>query len=258
MADDLSRKNMEPTISVLVGSNFPMLRQSVVALLDNSPNLEIVACAETDCAVLPLVEVHRPQVALLDLEVEWTKLRDVVSGLAKNSVPALLMSDNVDEARACELLQCGVNGIISRRIDPQLLCKSVKAVASGEIWISRTITNLLVRQVRASSLSVTPLETAFVANAVPVSKPSKAELSAANSSINRFNLSPRELEIVQALGEAMTNKDIAAHFGISEYTVKHHLTRIFDKVGVDSRLELMMFATYHGLVGTPEMEMAAR
>ena len=54
--------------------------------------------------------------------------------------------------------------------------------------------------------------------------------------------------MVRAIGEAMTNKDIAAHFGISEYTVKHHLTKIFDKVGVYSRLELAMFATHHGLV----------
>ena len=55
-------------------------------------------------------------------------------------------------------------------------------------------------------------------------------------------------QVVRAIGDAMTNKDIAVHFGISEYTVKHHLTKIFDKVGVDSRLELAMFAKHHGLV----------
>ena len=65
---------------------------------------------------------------------------------------------------------------------------------------------------------------------------------------NHFGLTRRELEIVQAIGEAMSNKDIAVHFGISEYTVKHHLTRIFDKIGVYSRLELAMMATHHGLV----------
>ena len=250
---------MQSTISVLVGSNFPMLRHSVVTLLDNSPNLEIVACAETDCAVLPLAEVHRPHVALLDLEVEWTKLRDVVSGLANHSVPALLMSDTVDEAKAFELLQCGVNGIISRRINPELLCKSVRAVASGEIWVSRNITNLLVQQVRTTTVNPSPAEAARVIKALTgSSKPSNPEHSSPSPALNRFNLSPRELEIVRALGEAMTNRDIAAHFGISEYTVKHHLTRIFDKVGVDSRLELMMFATYHGLVGAPELEAASR
>jgi DNA-binding NarL/FixJ family response regulator len=53
---------------------------------------------------------------------------------------------------------------------------------------------------------------------------------------------------VRAIGEAMSNKDIAVHFGISEFTVKHHLTKIFDKIGVYSRLELAMMATHHGLV----------
>ena len=62
------------------------------------------------------------------------------------------------------------------------------------------------------------------------------------------------LQIVQAIGDGLTNKDIALTLGISEYTVKHHVTRIFDKVGVDSRLELAMFAIYHGLVETADAD----
>ena len=55
---------------------------------------------------------------------------------------------------------------------------------------------------------------------------------------------------MRAIGDAMSNKDIAVQLGISEYTVKHHLTKIFDKVGVYSRLELAMMATHHGLVNS--------
>ena len=65
---------------------------------------------------------------------------------------------------------------------------------------------------------------------------------------NRYNLTRRELQMVQALSGGMTNKDIAAHFSISEFTVKYHLGKIFDKVGVYSRLELAMFVTHHGVV----------
>jgi DNA-binding NarL/FixJ family response regulator len=63
-----------------------------------------------------------------------------------------------------------------------------------------------------------------------------------------YGLTRREWDIVRAIGDAMSNKDIAVQLGISEYTVKHHLTKIFDKVGVYSRLELAMMATHHGLV----------
>ena len=78
------------------------------------------------------------------------------------------------------------------------------------------------------------------------------EMCATNSPVelpNRYNLTRRELQMVQALSGGMTNKDIAAHFSISEFTVKYHLGKIFDKVGVYSRLELLVFAKHHGLVG---------
>lgn len=244
---------MESTISVLIGSNFPMLRHSMVTLLDNSPNVEIVACAENQAEVLSLAEVHRPQVAILDLEMDWEKLRSLVSDLFKFNVPALLMNDTIDELVVCELLQCGANGIISRKIPPDLLCKSVRAVASGEIWVSRQVTNLLVQQVRG----IPPLTQSELAQISPEpTSSSSADAAPEHPPLsqfqNRFNLTQRELDIVHAIGEAMSNKDIASHFGISEYTVKHHLTRIFDKVGVDSRLELMVFATYHHIIGTGE------
>ena len=85
---------------------------------------------------------------------------------------------------------------------------------------------------------------------------SVTSFQAPQSSKNQFGLTRRELEIVRAIGEAMSNKDIAVHCGISEYTVKHHLSRIFDKIGVYSRLELAMMATHHGLVNIQAEVMA--
>jgi DNA-binding NarL/FixJ family response regulator len=68
--------------------------------------------------------------------------------------------------------------------------------------------------------------------------------------VRDYGLTRREWDIVRAIGDAMTNKDIAVQLGISEYTVKHHLTNIYNKIGVYSRLELAMMATHHGLVNT--------
>jgi two-component system, NarL family, nitrate/nitrite response regulator NarL len=72
----------------------------------------------------------------------------------------------------------------------------------------------------------------------------------AQSPVRDYGLTRREWDIVRAIGDAMSNKDIAVQLGISEYTVKHHLTNIYNKVGVYSRLELAMMATHHGLVNT--------
>ena len=65
----------------------------------------------------------------------------------------------------------------------------------------------------------------------------------------RFGLTPRELEVTSAVVSGFSNKEIAKKFALSEDTVKHHLTNIFDKVGASNRLELALFAVHHRLIG---------
>src|SRR5262249_19702516 len=120
-----------------------------------------------------------------------------------------------------------------------MLCKSVRAVNSGDIWVDREVTTELVHFLRIrNSPAVTPV----APKAAPAPLPPATEPEE-----NRFGLTKRELQIVQALVEAPTNRDIAETFGISEYTVKHHLTSIFDKLGVYNRVELALFAINHKL-----------
>jgi DNA-binding NarL/FixJ family response regulator len=69
---------------------------------------------------------------------------------------------------------------------------------------------------------------------------------------NRFNLTRRQLEIVSAIVMGESNKEVAQHFSISQETVKRHLSTIFDKLGVFSRLELAIFALNHGLIDDVE------
>jgi len=66
-----------------------------------------------------------------------------------------------------------------------------------------------------------------------------------------FGLTGRELELIATIVAGYTNKDIAQKFSISEQTVKHHVTNIFDKLGVSNRLELVLFAIEHHLVDNP-------
>jgi DNA-binding NarL/FixJ family response regulator len=63
-----------------------------------------------------------------------------------------------------------------------------------------------------------------------------------------YGLTPREMEVVTAAVSGCSNKEIATQFSISEQTVKHHITSIFDKLGVYNRLELTLFAFHHGLI----------
>ena len=246
-------ERMGSKISVLVCSDLPILGEAVAKLLDKAPDMQVVVdCAKAERDLVLLAKAHRPQVAVLDLHLEWGRLCGVINELFRHNLTVLLMSDAVDQVNTVELLLCGANGIISPKVPPETLYKSVRAVAAGEIWISRQVVAQLVRQIPTSSSR----PALIVPESDIIAAPTRVERipQRTDQVLNRLKLTPREVQIVQAIGDGLTNKDIALTLGISEYTVKHHVTRIFDKVGVDSRLELAMFAIYHGLVETADAD----
>src|SRR5205823_10404522 len=107
----------------------------------------------------------------------------------------------------------------------QLLVKSIHCVIDGEYWVGRNNVSGLVQALQSA---VSP----------PIEDP-----------VKKLGLTAREMEMVSAIVDGFTNKEMAQKFAISEQTVKHHLSRIFDKVGVSNRLELALFSLNHGLVG---------
>jgi DNA-binding NarL/FixJ family response regulator len=121
-----------------------------------------------------------------------------------------------------------------------MLLHSVRAIATGEFWIRRRTIGALIDQLRGTS----KIPADSKSPAMPLKKDIVREKLLPD---NQFSLTQRELQIVQATTEGLTNKEIASVLGISEFTVKHHLAKIFDKVGVYSRLELATFALHHNL-----------
>ena len=126
---------MHSRLSVLLASDFPMLRDSMAKFLESVPELELVASTDAEAEVLGLVKAHKPHVAVLDLSMEWPSLCELVGGLSSQHVSPLLMSDRLDEAETIELLRRGVCGIVPRRATPEILRKSVRAIGAGEFWI---------------------------------------------------------------------------------------------------------------------------
>lgn len=103
----------------------------------------------------------------------------------------------------------------------QLLMKAIRVVVAGQYWIGRESVSGLVETLRAQMF---------------------------NTVEPKFGLTSRELDIVTTVAAGYSNKEIARRFSLSEETVKHHLTKIFDKLGVSNRLELALFAISQQLV----------
>ena len=240
------------SLPILLASDFPILRDSLKSHFEQVSGIEVIGCASNEAEVISLLQTLEPKLVVLDLNVEWEALCSLLDRIhATRSVRSLIMSDVLDSSRVIEVLRHGAHGVVPRRTTQELLTKSIYTVLEGGFWVSRAMVADFVHIIRESAsvgkrtkVSGPEGETTEVAmgptTVVHASGASEVEIA-------RLGLTRREVQIIGALVDGQTNKDIAATFGISEYTVKHHLTNIYDKLGVYNRVELVLFAINRGL-----------
>jgi DNA-binding NarL/FixJ family response regulator len=140
-------------------------------------------------------------------------------------VKIIMLTSTISTQQVIEALQIGARGILLKDAVASDLAASVRAVLSGDYWIGgERVANL-----------VTALNDLM-------------NKAAAEPERKTYGLTPRELEVTTCIVEGCSNRDVARQFAISEETVKRHLSNIFDKTGVSTRLELALFAIARKLV----------
>jgi two-component system, NarL family, nitrate/nitrite response regulator NarL len=214
------------TCRILIADDHPIFRYGVRALLESEPGFHIVGEATDGIQAVELVGRLKPDILLIDLAMPRCSGMDALRDLARISSPvrSVVLSVSIEREDMIEALQLGVRGIISKECATELLIKGVHAVLAGQYWVGHESVSNLIEALR--EVLPRPGERARDRN---------------------FGLTPREIEILTAVVAGFTNKDVAYKFSISEQTVKHHLTSIFDKLGVSNRLELALFAVNHHL-----------
>lgn len=223
-------KKTAERIRILAADDHPIFRHGLRGLLEAEPDFQVVGEAADGTEVLEKVPALQPDVLLLDLAMPRLGGMEALRELARTSAGArqglriVVLTVAIEKRQILEALQLGAHGIVLKDAAAQLLIKALRAVVSGQYWVGRESVADLVQYLRR------------LAPAVP-DKPGQVRL-----------LTSREREILSAIVGGLTNREIAEKLSISEDTVKHHLSRIFDKVGVSHRLELAMFAVNHGLV----------
>lgn len=210
-------------IRIVVADDHPIFREGLIKLLESRPGLEVVGAASDGDEALPLVTTLGPDLLLLDLAMPrmagLVALREL-HGL-NTTTRIVLLTAAAEPADIVTALQLGARAVVLKESAGDVLYKCIQAVMDGQYWVGRKAVRDLVTTLR--------------------------ELSASSPSPSRrhFGLTPREREIIGAILEGLSNADIASRLSISEKTVKHHLTNIFDKLGVSNRLELALFALHH-------------
>jgi DNA-binding NarL/FixJ family response regulator len=212
------------SITVLIADDHALFREALRKLLESDPQFRVVGEAGDGESTVRLARERRPDVVLLDLCMPGTAARDVLRELSGVTPPVrtLVLTAGLTDSDVVEALQFGARGVLLKQSATNLLFKSIRAVASGEYWVRRENVADLVDKVR--------------------------EQTAGDATRSQsFGLTRRELQIVATVVAGCTNDDIAQELSISAKTVKHHLTNIFDKVGVANRLELALFAVENRL-----------
>ncbi len=213
-------------INILIADDHPIFRDGLRRLLEAEPGLKVIGEACDGAEAVKMARELKPDILLLDLAMPrhpgLEALRDLGSG--QQSVRVILLTAAAEKQQIVEALQLGARGVVLKDSATQLLLKSIHTVMSGEYWVGRESVSNLVQYLR-----------------------SLVQSSGEEARQKKFGLTPRELEIVSAVVAGYANKEIAEYFKISEDTVKHHLSNIFDKLGVSTRLELALFAVNQSL-----------
>jgi two-component system nitrate/nitrite response regulator NarL len=214
-------------IRIVIADDHPIFRDGLRRLLEAEPGLKVIGEASDGSDAVRLARQLKPDIMLLDLAMPrqpgLEALRDLSTGGA-NGVKVILLTAAAEKHQIVEALQLGARGVVLKDSATQLLLKSIHTVMAGEYWVGREAVSNLVQYLRM-----------------------QMQASHEESRQKKFGLTPRELEIVSAVVAGYSNKEIAEYFKISEDTVKHHLSNIFDKLGVSTRLELALFAVNQGL-----------
>ena len=214
-------------IRLVIADDHPIFRDGLRRLLEAEPDMKVIGEAKDGAEAVKLARQLKPDIMLLDLAMPkhpgLEALRELSDGGA-NSVRVILLTAAAEKNQIVEALQLGARGVVLKDSATQLLLKAIHTVMAGEYWVGREAVSNLVQYLR--NLIQSSSETARQ---------------------KKFGLTPRELEIISAVVAGFANKEIAEYFKISEDTVKHHLSNIFDKLGVSTRLELALFAVNQSL-----------
>jgi DNA-binding NarL/FixJ family response regulator len=207
-------------IRLLIADDHPVVRDGLRAMLATQPDMELVGEAATGTEAVTQARGMRPDVVLMDLQMPGLDGPGAIATLREQApeVRVLVLTTYGTDADITRAVDAGATGYLLKDAPREQLFGAIRAAARGESVLSPSVATRVLGRMRA------PAEEA---------------------------LSPRELEILQAVARGLSNKDIGRQLYVSEATVKTHLLRVFSKLGVDDRTAAVTVALERGIIRLP-------
>jgi DNA-binding NarL/FixJ family response regulator len=202
-----------------------MTTQLLVEALGRDAQFQMIESPSNASSILVLVKKEKPQIAVISAQLEEPSpgAFDLVREIRAQSpgTRVIMLLDSSERSAVTEAFRAGAQGVFCRTEPFRLLAKCIQCVDNGQIWASSS-------------------ELKFVLEAL--AQPALAGCL----NINGGLLSARETDVVRCVAEGLTNREIAQRLKLTEHTVKNYLFRIFDKLGVSSRVEVVLYAFRNG------------
>ena len=205
-------------IRIVIADDHAVLRESLATLLGAEKNFEVVGTAADGNEAVALVQLHSPDVLVLDLFMPNSDGFDVMRQLERAGlrVASVVLTGSENQADYVQVVRLGARGLVLKGDSPEKLFQAIRTVSEGELAFGDEV----AQGILTAMVSETHEERAT----------------------NLERLSEREHQIALLVARGMKNKDIGRELGISENTVKRHLQSIFSKTGTKDRLELAVLA----------------
>ena len=211
-------------VRIVIADEHPIFRDGLRRLLETEPRLRIVGETGDGLELANLVRDLCPDILLFGLSSTRRSPVEILQEIAasETSVRTIVLTGSIHTPEVVAAVQLGAAGVLSKDSAADMLFKGIDSVMEGHYWVGD--------------------------NAVANVAASLRKFNVARRRTKAFGLTFRELEIVRAVVNGHTNKQIAQEFSISESTVKRHVTHIFDKLGASNRIEVALFAAHHRLL----------
>jgi DNA-binding NarL/FixJ family response regulator len=219
---------MIPRTRILIVDDHEIVRQGLKMVLELEADFEVVGEAGSGTEAVRQVELHRPDLILLDLVMPDMSGVEVTQAIKTRQPQAriLILTGIGAEAAVQQSLSAGVEGYILKNVSPDVLCAAIRAVRDEGGYLHPAVAQLVSHQKIEPTAGYSTPETAQ----------------------QRLGLTPREVEILQMMATSQTNRDIAEKLFISEETVRTHVKRILHKLDQPNRTQAVLYGLKAGLI----------